>query len=207
VGGSNLSPRGPPAGKAGQQNRKRAGDEYAVESAGAADRDDGRPEALEVTQIQDIAPDQYLECAPAYASGAVTANFLVNRRMNKRQQMRWTRCGADLLLPVRRAVYNGTLGSGPGSANGLAGRRFPQKRRWQPDLQVLDSSPLTSCVEMHRQLNALQRRNRGAKRHAPAHLETLHINIYVYIKCHWVMNERRICFSLATCLSTPFSPP
>ena len=43
-----------------------------------------------------------------------TANFLVNRRMNKRQQMRWTRRGADLLLQVRCAVYNGTLGSGFG---------------------------------------------------------------------------------------------
>ena len=35
-----------------------------------------------------------------------TANFLVNRRMNKSQQMRWTRRGADLLLQVRCAVYN-----------------------------------------------------------------------------------------------------
>jgi len=43
-----------------------------------------------------------------------TANFLVNRRMNKHQQMRWSRRGADLLLQVRCAVYNGTLGSGFG---------------------------------------------------------------------------------------------
>ena len=40
-----------------------------------------------------------------------TANFLVNRRMNKSQQMRWSRHGADLLLQVRCAVYNGTLGA------------------------------------------------------------------------------------------------
>ena len=33
-----------------------------------------------------------------------TANFLVNRRMNKLQQMRWSRRGADLLLQVRCAV-------------------------------------------------------------------------------------------------------
>jgi hypothetical protein len=39
-----------------------------------------------------------------------TANFLVNRRMNKSHQMRWSQRGADLLLQVRRAVYNGTLG-------------------------------------------------------------------------------------------------
>jgi hypothetical protein len=34
--------------------------------------------------------------------------------MNKSQQMRWSRSGADLLLQVRCAVYNGTLGSGLG---------------------------------------------------------------------------------------------
>ena len=43
-----------------------------------------------------------------------TANFMVNRRMNKSQQMRWSRRGADLLLQVRCAIYNGTLGfAGP----------------------------------------------------------------------------------------------
>jgi hypothetical protein len=50
-----------------------------------------------------------------------TANFLVNRRMNKSQQMRWSRRGADLLLQVRRAVYNGTLGSGLGHRFELEG--------------------------------------------------------------------------------------
>jgi hypothetical protein len=39
-----------------------------------------------------------------------TANFMVNRRMNKSQQMRWSRRGADMLLQVRCAIYNGTLG-------------------------------------------------------------------------------------------------
>ena len=43
-----------------------------------------------------------------------TANFLVNRRMNKSQQMRWSRRGADRLLLVRCAVYDGTLGTGFG---------------------------------------------------------------------------------------------
>jgi hypothetical protein len=43
-----------------------------------------------------------------------TANFLVNRRMIKSQQTRWSRRGADLLLQVRCAVYNGTFGSGLG---------------------------------------------------------------------------------------------
>jgi hypothetical protein len=41
-----------------------------------------------------------------------TANFLLNRRINKSQQMRWSRRGADLLLKVGCAVYNGTLGPG-----------------------------------------------------------------------------------------------
>jgi T5SS/PEP-CTERM-associated repeat protein len=43
-----------------------------------------------------------------------TANFLVNRRMDKSHQMRSSRQGADLLLQLRCAVYNGTLGSGNG---------------------------------------------------------------------------------------------
>ena len=56
-----------------------------------------------------------------------TANFLVNRRMNKCQQMRWSRTGADLLLQVRCAVYNGTLGAG-------LGHRFNQSSAADPTL-------------------------------------------------------------------------
>jgi hypothetical protein len=54
-----------------------------------------------------------------------TANFLVNRRMNKSQQMRWSRHGADLLLQVRCAVYNGTLGSEFGQKFHPANDSFP----------------------------------------------------------------------------------
>ncbi len=54
-----------------------------------------------------------------------TANFLVNRRMNKSQQMRWSRRGADLLLQVRCAVYNGTLGSGFGQRCQPANDLYP----------------------------------------------------------------------------------
>jgi hypothetical protein len=43
-----------------------------------------------------------------------TANFLVNRRMYKSQQMRSSRRGADLLLQVRCAVLNGKFGPGFG---------------------------------------------------------------------------------------------
>jgi hypothetical protein len=55
-----------------------------------------------------------------------TANFLVNRRMDKSQQMRWSRRGADLLLQVRCAVYNGTLGSGFAQKFHPANDRLPQ---------------------------------------------------------------------------------
>ncbi len=54
-----------------------------------------------------------------------TANFLVNRRMNKSQQMRWSRRGADLLLQVQCAVYNGTLGSGIGQKFQPANDPYP----------------------------------------------------------------------------------
>ena len=56
-----------------------------------------------------------------------TANFLVNHRMNKSQQMRWTRRGADLLLQVRCAVYNGTFGS-------AFGQRFSPANDTHPTL-------------------------------------------------------------------------
>jgi hypothetical protein len=66
--------------------------------------------------------DWLVNYAKRYRAGLVvgtsvtegTANFLVNRPMNKSQQMRWSRRGADLLLQVRCAVYNGALGSGFG---------------------------------------------------------------------------------------------
>ena len=48
-----------------------------------------------------------LRVGTALTEGA--ANHLVNRRMNKSQHMRWSRRGADLLLQVRCAVYNGQL--------------------------------------------------------------------------------------------------
>src|SRR5208283_4569528 len=52
--------------------------------------------------------------------------FLVNRRMNKSQQMRWSRRGADLMLQVRSAVYNGTLGTGFGQRFQPANDPLPQ---------------------------------------------------------------------------------
>jgi hypothetical protein len=45
--------------------------------------------------------------------------------MNKSQQMRWSRRGADRLLQVRCAVYNGTLGTGFGQRFQAANDRHP----------------------------------------------------------------------------------
>jgi len=55
-----------------------------------------------------------------------TANFLVNCRMTKSQQMRWTRRGAGRLLQLRCAVYNGTLGTGFGKRFYAANDALPQ---------------------------------------------------------------------------------
>jgi hypothetical protein len=65
-----------------------------------------------------------LRVGTAITEGA--ANFLVNRRMNKSQQMRWSRRGADLLLQVRCAVYNGRLGSRSGQRFQPANDLLPQ---------------------------------------------------------------------------------
>jgi len=66
-----------------------------------------------------------------------TANFLVNRRMNKSQQMRWSRRGADLLLQVRCAVYNGTFGS-------AYGRRFQPTTDLSPAMAIAACPPILS---------------------------------------------------------------
>ena len=60
-----------------------------------------------------------------------TDNFLVNQRMNKAQQMRWSRRGADLLLQVRCSVYNGAFGSGFGEL-------------FEPTSNTVQQSPLTA---------------------------------------------------------------
>src|SRR6201995_3854075 len=60
-----------------------------------------------------------------------TANFLVDQRMNKAQQMRWSRRGADLLLQVRCAVYNGAFGSGFG-------------KLFEPTFNTVQQSPLAA---------------------------------------------------------------
>jgi hypothetical protein len=52
--------------------------------------------------------------------------FLVNRRMNKSRQMRWSRRGADLLLQLCCALDNGTFDSGFGQRFHPANDIHPQ---------------------------------------------------------------------------------
>jgi hypothetical protein len=67
------------------------------------------------------------------------ANCLVNRRMNKSQQMRWSRRGANLLLQVRCAISNGTLGNGFGQRFYAANDLLPQlaSAAWPPNLAAV----------------------------------------------------------------------
>jgi hypothetical protein len=51
--------------------------------------------------------------------------------MNKAQQMRWSRRGADLLLQVRCAVYNRAFGSGFG-------------KLFEPTSNTVQQSPLAA---------------------------------------------------------------
>jgi len=53
-----------------------------------------------------------------------TVQWLVHRRMNAQQQMRWTPRGAHLMLKVRCAVMNGTLEHDHAVAEGRACRPF-----------------------------------------------------------------------------------
>ena len=57
--------------------------------------------------------------------------------MNKSQQMRWSRRGADLLLQVRYAGFNGKLGSSFGQL--FQPSIPPQSSPWRPDPQSLGS--------------------------------------------------------------------
>jgi hypothetical protein len=69
-----------------------------------------------------------------------TAQFLVNRRRNKLQQT-WSRRGADLLLQVRGAVHNGTLGSGFGQISSPP-TIHSRKQRLPPDTPNLQAVPM-----------------------------------------------------------------
>ena len=44
------------------------------------------------------------------------ANFLVNKRMNKSQQMRWSAIGASRILQIRAAVINDNFRRSPKAA-------------------------------------------------------------------------------------------
>jgi hypothetical protein len=53
-----------------------------------------------------------------------TVQWLLHRRMNAQQQMRWTPRGAHLMLKVRGAVMNGTHEHGHAFAERRARRPF-----------------------------------------------------------------------------------
>ena len=53
-----------------------------------------------------------------------TVQWLVHRRMNAQQQMRWTPRGAHLMLKVRCAVMNGSLQHDQAAAEARARRPF-----------------------------------------------------------------------------------
>ena len=57
--------------------------------------------------IVDYASRQRKGLRVSSAVAESTVNHLVNRRMNKNQQMRWSADGANRLLQVRSAVLNG----------------------------------------------------------------------------------------------------
>jgi hypothetical protein len=66
--------------------------------------------------------------------------------MAKSQQMRWSRRGADLLLQVRCAVYNGTLGTGFGQRFQAANDPHPKPS----PLGVIPTSTTTSSFQGQR---------------------------------------------------------
>ena len=76
-----------------------------------------------------------------------TANFVLDRPMNKAQPMRWSRRGADLLLPVRCAVYNGAFGPGLGNL-------------FEPISNTGQKSPLAACCPPHSGHSPIQRARR-----------------------------------------------
>jgi hypothetical protein len=81
-----------------------------------------------------VASRECPECGGTAAQAMTegSANFLVNRRMNKAQQMRWSRRGADLLLQVRCAIYNGAFGDGFGTLFEPTSIR-PRNHHWPLD--------------------------------------------------------------------------
>jgi hypothetical protein len=101
-----------------------------------------------------------------------TVQWLVHRRMNAQQQMRWTPRGAHLMLKVRCAVMNGSLQHDHAVAEGRARRPFAARhdppglrrspRRWMNTARarLLRACPLfNSCpVERRRSGSLIQSR-------------------------------------------------
>jgi hypothetical protein len=78
--------------------------------------------------------------------------------MNKSQQMRWSRHGADLLLQVRCAVYNGAVGSGFGCRFDPEPCQRLAMAAWSP--QILDSPVMLHAArQIEGDLNILAAEN------------------------------------------------
>jgi hypothetical protein len=75
--------------------------------------------------------------------------------MNKSQQMRWSRRGADLLLQVRCAVFNGTFGSSYGQMFRIANDPSPVAIAARPPLlgRSLQPDSLTDDLGTIREVN------------------------------------------------------
>ncbi|GEO43367.1 hypothetical protein SAE02_75150 [Skermanella aerolata] len=76
--------------------------------------------------------------------------LLVNRRINKSQQMHWSRHDVDLLLQVRCAVLNGKFGPGFGQ---LFDTNPAPERLWQ---LALNSAAVPSITMVSAQAMILQ---------------------------------------------------
>lgn len=95
-----------------------------------------------------------------------TANFLVNRRMNKSRQMRWSRRGADLLPQVRCAIDNGTFGS-------AYGQKFQPANDSSPPIALAAWPPI-----LRQSLDNLSTHSQGAlyeKFPAPRHIASFSV--------------------------------
>jgi hypothetical protein len=74
--------------------------------------------------IIDYATARRFELPISTATTESTVQWLLHRRMNANQQMRWSPCGAHLMLKVRTAVMNGTFDQDHAAAEWRAKRPY-----------------------------------------------------------------------------------
>jgi hypothetical protein len=109
-----------------------------------------------------------------------TVDFLVNRRLNKSQRLRWSRPGVDLFLQVRCAVYNGVLdpefgqlskpvgppvsGISPGRLIAIISGHSPSARAPWPRQSAYEAWPCRSGPVSHACEEHYARRNTAMRR-------------------------------------------